>query len=134
MGDNNTHVVIGAEHPVFGYMYLDCIQDSTVGYVNIYEVTDRVYLCATRNVGWRDCKFYNPYDQRKLEEQVISDHLNNIDWYENNNIKNLCCTHRIQIRELREWCLNLANWKDIPVIARKSESGSWYEAVSLIVA
>lgn len=134
MSKSYTHVIIGAKHPTIGYLYLDCIQDSTVDYADIYEVTDSEYLCEARSASWREANEVNRYVKRKWEEEVISDYLNRIGWYGNKDIEKLCRRHGIEIQELREWCLNSANWRDIPVIARKSDCGSWFEALSLIAA
>ena len=37
-------VLLGAVHPVAGYLFLEVIPDSEVGFVDIYQLTDRLYV------------------------------------------------------------------------------------------
>lgn len=37
-------VLLGAAHPVAGYLFLEVIPDSEVGYVDIYQLTDSLYV------------------------------------------------------------------------------------------
>ncbi|MCL6336368.1 hypothetical protein EXT65_21480 [Pectobacterium carotovorum subsp. carotovorum] len=131
MTETPTFVVIGAEHPTIGYLYLDCIPDSEVGNADIYEVTDILRTCEVQVAGWRE---HAPtFDGRMWDEWCISHHLSRIDWSEN-TIPKLCREHGLQISELREWCLKVAIWKDIPVIAKLDDAKTRYEAKSLTEA
>lgn len=49
-------VLLGAVHPVAGYLFLEVIPDSEVGYVDIYQLTDCLYVgnyLVIKNPEWR---------------------------------------------------------------------------------
>ncbi|MDX6917853.1 hypothetical protein R9X49_22405 [Pectobacterium carotovorum] len=132
MTPTHTHVVIGAEHPTIGYLYLDCIPESSVGYVDIYEVTDRLTYCEIRKAGWRE---HEPTcDGQAWEEWSILNHLSRIYWSDNDNIRSLCKKHGVEISALRDWSFKEAIWRDIPVLAEWNSAHTIYSASSLVEA
>lgn len=40
---SSKHVVISTKHPVAGYLYLEMIPDSEVGFSDIYQITDSLF-------------------------------------------------------------------------------------------
>ncbi|MEQ9883258.1 hypothetical protein ABRP83_13890 [Pectobacterium brasiliense] len=131
MTETPTFVVIGAEHPTIGYLYLDCIPDSEVGNADIYEVTDILRTCEVQVAGWRE---HAPtFDGRMWDEWCISHHLSRIDWGENITSK-LCQEYGLKISELRDWSKKMANWIDIPVVAELNDAMTRYRAKTLTEA
>lgn len=41
---SSKHVVISTKHPVAGYLYLEMIPDSEVGFSDIYQITDSLFV------------------------------------------------------------------------------------------
>lgn len=110
-------VLLGAVHPVAGYFFLEVIPDSEVGYVDIYQLTDRLYFSnylVINNPEWRRREAV--FDGRPWDEWVIREHLSRIDWYSNDSIQRLCQRHNLSCADLHKWVENVARWKDVPVM------------------
>jgi hypothetical protein len=134
--DNGTtekhHVVIGAEHPVAGWLYHEVVPDSTVGLVDIYQITDTLCGAKVFGAGWREPRFQVPLSHGHYAETSIAMHLSRIRWYDNEEIRRVCRVHGVPIRELMQWSQDISRWKDIPVVARLDSRRDNYEAVSLL--
>ncbi|MBN3262987.1 hypothetical protein [Pectobacterium brasiliense] len=123
-------VVIGAEHPTIGYLYLNCIRDSEVGYEDIYEVTDKLLFCEVRLAGWRE-QDHPTHDGSMWDEWCISHHLSRI---YGSNIYKLCRQHGLETSKLLDWCKKMGDWIDIPVVAELNDAMTRYEARALAEA
>ncbi|KMK84122.1 hypothetical protein KCO_08615 [Pectobacterium brasiliense ICMP 19477] len=123
----NDFVVIGAIHPQIGCLFLERIPDSEVGYVDIYQITNLLSRADVRTAGWRE---HLSYESPPFDIRAISEHIHRIDWYDNSHVHDICWKNHIQIKELREWSLDVQRWKDIPVIAKRHGNG--YEAMAII--
>lgn len=110
-------VLLGAVHPVAGYLFLEVIPDSEVGYVDIYQLTDRLYAgdyLVINNPEWR--RREPAFDGRPWDEWVIREHLSRIDWYSNDTIQRLCQRHNLSCADLHKWGEDVARWEDVPVM------------------
>lgn len=116
-------VVVGAEHPVIGSIYLNVIPDSLVGFSDIHEITTRLTFADVWNSSWRQQSLLPKPESRLYDESVLKTHMQQIDWHDNRAISQMCKEHNIQIDELHQWCLDLSRWKDIPVCVEKDPSG-----------
>lgn len=115
-------VLLGAAHPVAGYLFLEVIPDSEVGYVDIYQLTDSLYVGDYLVINHRDWRRREPaFDGRPWDEWVIRRHLSRIDWYSNNAIQRLCQRHNLSCADLHKWGENVARWKDVPVMVAREE-------------
>ncbi|MEL7631370.1 hypothetical protein AAGW04_20575 [Pectobacterium aroidearum] len=123
----NDFVVIGTIHPQIGCLFLERIPDSEVGYVDIYQITNLLSRADVRTAGWRE---YLSYENPPFDIRAVSEHIRRIDWYDNSHVHDICWKNHIQIKELREWSLDIQRWKDIPVIAKRH--GNDYEAMAII--
>ncbi|MFZ6826212.1 hypothetical protein [Klebsiella pneumoniae] len=54
---SSKHVVISAKHPVAGYLYLEMIPDSEVGFSDIYQITDSLFRADVLPSDWREQKW-----------------------------------------------------------------------------
>jgi hypothetical protein len=53
---SSKHVVISTKHPVAGYLYLEMIPDSEVGFSDIYQITDSLFRADVLPCDWREHK------------------------------------------------------------------------------
>lgn len=98
------------------------IPDSEVGYVDIYQLTDRLYVgdyLVINNPEWR--RREPAFDGRPWDEWVIREHLSRIDWYSNDTILRLCQRHNLSCADLQKWGENVARWEDVPVMVAREE-------------
>lgn len=110
-------VLLGAVHPVAGYLFLELIPDSEVGFADIYQLTDSLYCGDYLVINKPEWRRREPaYDGQPWGEWVIREHLSRIDWYSNESLQRLCHKHNLSCSDLRKWGANLTRWVDIPVM------------------
>ena len=111
-------VVIGAEHPVVGMLYLQVIPDSEVGLVDIYRVTDSIFggFLEVYSHNWRLYKpeFYRDKN-RPWHETVIEQHISMIRWYEDKEVSRICAKHDVPCEDLHQWATDVHIWRDVPL-------------------
>ncbi|WP_409160578.1 hypothetical protein [Pectobacterium sp. B2J-2] len=122
-------VVVGAIHPQIGCLFLERISDSNVGYVDIYQITDLLSRADVRRAGWRE---YVSYENPPFDIRAIREHISRIDWYDNSHVHDICWKNHLQIKELREWSLDILRWQDIPVTAKLDGHENDYEAMAIM--
>lgn len=109
-------VLLGAEHPEAGMLYLKIIPDSEVGYTDIYQITDSLFgnFLVNHAPDWR---LREPtFDGRLWDEWVISEHLLRIEWFSNDEIQQICRKHGLSCADLERWGKDTERWKDVPVM------------------
>lgn len=114
-------VLLGAEHPVAGMLYLKVIPDSEVGYADIYQITGSLYgnFLVSMAPDWR--RHEPTFDGRPWDEWVICQHLSRIDWYSNDEIREICHKHSLSCSDLERWGEDAGRWKDVPVMVGREE-------------
>lgn len=114
-------VLLGAEHPEAGMLYLEVIPDSEVGFADIYQITDSLYGNFLVNMA-PDWRLREPtFDGRPWDEWVIRQHLSRIYWYSNDEIQEICQKHGLSCFDLERWGEDAGRWKDVPVMVGREE-------------
>ena len=114
-------VLLGAEHPEAGMLYLKIIPDSEVGYTDIYQITDSLFgnFLVNHAPDWR---LREPtFDGRLWDEWVISEHLLRIEWFSNDEIQQICRKHGLSCADLERWGKDTERWKDVPVMVGRED-------------
>ncbi|UVW55761.1 hypothetical protein NYO12_29620 (plasmid) [Klebsiella variicola] len=89
---SSKYVVISAKHPVVGYLYLEMIPDSEVGFSDIYQITDSLFRADVLPCNWREHKRQWGKDflgHGSWDVYYIKQHVNRINWFGNDSIKKL---------------------------------------------
>lgn len=123
-------VLLGAEHPEAGMLYLKIIPDSEVGYTDIYQITDSLYgnFLVNHAPGWR---LREPtFDGRAWDEWVISEYLLRIHWYSNDEILRICRKYDLSCSDLERWGEDTGRWKDVPVMVGGEDDSISFTLIS----
>ncbi|RAT10782.1 MULTISPECIES: hypothetical protein [Lonsdalea] len=125
---NENFVVVSTVHPVAGHLYLEMIDDSSVGMPNTYLVTDEINHANVHKVGWRaeldKVGYAEPYS-----ELLINKHLTSVDWGSVDMLQ-LAKRHGVLAFDLYQWCSTVLRWQDLPVNAEYDEILSEWTTVS----
>lgn len=131
---SSKYVVISAKHPVAGNLYLEMIPDSEVGFADIYQITNSIFRADVLPSDWREQK--RKWGKAFLgcgswDVYYIKQHVNRINWFDNDEIKRIVVRHSLSIKELNDWVAVPWRWKDVAVEV-DDISGSRPMAVSMV--
>ncbi|HBT2131917.1 hypothetical protein ACAF91_26315 (plasmid) [Klebsiella pneumoniae] len=115
---SSKHVVISTKHPVAGYLYLEMIPDSEVGFSDIYQITDSLFRADVLPCDWREHKRQWGKDflgHGSWDVYYIKQHVNRINWFGNDSIKKIKVRYSLSIKELIDWVTDPDHWIDIAV-------------------
>ncbi|MEB5771418.1 hypothetical protein [Klebsiella pneumoniae] len=115
---SSKHVVISTKHPVAGYLYLEMIPDSEVGFSDIYQITDSLFRADVLPCDWREHKRQWGKDflgHGSWDVYYIKQHVNRINWFDNDSIKKIKFRYSLSLKELIDWVSDPDHWIDIAV-------------------
>lgn len=128
------YVVISAKHPIAGNLYLEMIPDSEVGFSDIYQITDSLFRADVLPSDWREQKWKWGKEflgHGSWDVYYIKQHVNRINWFDNDVIKTIEARNSLSIKELIDWVSDPGRWIDIAVEVDDS-SGSRPMAVAMV--
>lgn len=131
---SSKHVVISTKHPVAGYLYLEMIPDSEVGFSDIYQITDSLFRADVLPCDRREHKRQWGKDflgHGSWDVYYIKQHVNRINWFGNDSIKKIKVRYSLSIKELIDWVSDPDHWIDIAVEVDDT-SGSRPMAVAMV--
>lgn len=123
---DDSFVVLSAVHPVAGRLYLEVIEESSVGLPDVYLVTDNLARARVEKAGWREM-FDKSDDRERFSEWLIKRHLTAVEW-DGDSIARLAERHALTVSDLWQWCSAVQRWDDLPVKAAYDEDRCIWEA------
>ncbi|CNI93529.1 hypothetical protein ACVSUC_20480 [Yersinia enterocolitica] len=133
--EDQSFVVVGAEHPVAGTLYLQIIPDSEVGYSDIYQLSDWLGNADVRRSDWREHAIGKLTSSNA--HSSLKWFIERIEWYQDEDeiaLGTSCRTclakkYGLTVMELKKWADDVLRWKDIPVETKWDDSLSYREAI-----